>query len=84
MSAKQLLFDAYHNLNKKAAKGVDGESWHSYGQGITDKVKQLHTNIHTGRYKPQPSKRIWLPKPDGRQRPIGIAVVERTKSSNRP
>ncbi len=72
----RLLLDAYNNLNKKAARGVDGESWHSYGQGITDKINYLHTKIHTGRYKPQPSKRIWLPKPDGRQRPIGIAVVE--------
>lgn len=72
----QLLLDAYNNLNKKAAKGVDGESWQSYGEGIGEKVKRLHTKIHTGRYKPQPSKRIWLPKPDGRQRPIGIAVVE--------
>ena len=72
----ELLFDAYNNLNKKAAKGVDGETWQSYGQGLADKIKQLHNLIHTGRYKPKPSKRIWLPKPDGRQRPIGIAVVE--------
>lgn len=72
----QLLSDAYNNLNKKAAKGIDGETWQSYGQGLVEKVKLLHTKIHTGRYKPCPSKRIWLPKPDGRQRPIGIAVVE--------
>lgn len=72
----ELLHHAYENLNKKAARGIDGETWHSYGQGIAGKIKNLHTKIHTGRYKPQPSKRIWLPKPDGRQRPIGIAVVE--------
>lgn len=72
----QLLLDAYNNLNKKAAKGIDSETWQSYGQGIAEKVKLLHTHIHTGRYKPQPSKRIWIPKPDGRQRPIGIAVVQ--------
>jgi len=72
----QLLYDAYNNLNKKAAKGIDSETWHSYGEGIAEKVKLLHANIHTGRYKPQPSKRIWLSKPDGRLRPIGISVVE--------
>ena len=72
----QLLLDAYNNLNRKAVKGIDGETWRSYGEGIADKVNRLHTNIHTGRYQPQPSKRIWLPKPDGRKRPIGIAVVE--------
>ncbi len=72
----ELLKNAYDNLNKKAARGVDGETWQSYGQGLTDKLQNLHVKIHTGRYKPQPSKRIWLLKPDGRQRPIGIAVVE--------
>jgi len=71
-----LLKNAYDNLNKKAARGVDGETWQSYGQGLTGKLQSLHVKIHTGRYKPQPSKRIWLLKPDGRQRPIGIAVVE--------
>lgn len=72
----QLLLDAYCNLNKKAAKGVDGKSWQAYGEGIFGRIKQLHTKIHRGQYKPQASKRIWLPKPDGRQRPIGIAAVE--------
>jgi group II intron reverse transcriptase/maturase len=72
----ELLQNAYDNLNKKAARGIDGETWHSYGQGLADKLQSLHRNIHTGRYKPQPSKRIWLLKSDGRQRPIGIAVVE--------
>lgn len=72
----ELLKNAYDNLNKKAARGVDDETWQSYGQGLTDKLQNLHVKIHTGRYKPQPSKRIWLLKPDGRQRPIGIAVVE--------
>ncbi|MCW8931709.1 MAG: reverse transcriptase domain-containing protein [Gammaproteobacteria bacterium] len=71
-----LLHNAYANLNKKAARGVDSETGQSYGQGLTDKLQSLHVKIHTGRYKPQPSKRIWLLKSDGRQRPIGIAVVE--------
>ncbi len=71
-----LLHDAYYNLNKKAVKGIDEESWYTYGQGLTDKINRLHSLIHMGRYKPQPSKRIWLAKPDGRQRPIGISTVE--------
>ncbi len=72
----QLLLDAYYKLNKKAAKGIDGQSWYAYGEGIVDKINQLHTKIHTGRYKPLASKRVWIPKADGRQRPIGIAAIE--------
>jgi len=71
-----LLKEAYENLNKKAARGIDGLTWHSYGNDLMDKLDRLHSDIHKGRYKPQASKRIWLLKADGRQRPIGIAVVE--------
>lgn len=71
-----LLREAYHKLNRQAAVGVDGVTWQAYGKGLSEKLKQLHERIHTERYRTTPSKRIWIPKPDGHQRPIGIASLE--------
>lgn len=71
-----LLLEAYKKLKRQACPGVDGESWQSYGEGLKDKLQTLHRNIHKGRYHPQPSRRIWLDKPDGSQRPIGVATIE--------
>jgi len=70
------LYQAYQYLNKKSAKGVDGESWKSYGSQIKKRIKSLHSRIHTMKYKPQPVKRIWIPKANGDKRPIGITTVE--------
>ena len=72
----ELLWKAYQRLNRKAAKGVDGESWQSYGQNLACRLKKLHTRLHTNTYKPQPVLRIWLPKPNGERRPIGITAIE--------
>ena len=72
----QSLLQAYHHLNKKSAKGVDGESWVSYGTNILKRIQSLHSRIHTMKYKPQPVKRIWIPKANGDLRPIGITTVE--------
>ena len=71
-----LLRDAYFNLKKKAATGVDEVSWEDYGEDLERKLEELHRKLHTEQYKPQPSKRIWIPKPDGKQRPVGMAAVE--------
>lgn len=70
------LYRAYKQLNKRSAKGVDGESWASYGVGIKARIEDLHSRIHTLRYKPQPVQRIWIPKANGDTRPIGITTVE--------
>ena len=71
-----LLGDAYHALKRKAAPGVDGQTWADYGVGLRERLSDLHERIHGGRYWARPSKRIWIPKPDGRQRPLGMPSLE--------
>ena len=70
------LHSAYRVLNRKAAVGIDGVTWKEYGEGLHERLVTLHDQIHSGRYRARPSKRIWIPKPDGRQRPIGITALE--------
>lgn len=71
-----MLLDAYYALKRNAAAGVDEVTWHEYGEGVEDRITDLHDRVQSGRFRAKPSKRAWLPKPDGRQRPIGIAAVE--------
>jgi RNA-directed DNA polymerase len=71
-----ILEEAYWALKRQAAPGVDGMTWDSYGEQLRDRLQDLHERIHSGRYRAQPSKRAWIPKPDGRQRPLGIAALE--------
>ena len=70
------LHAAYLSLNPKAAAGVDGVTWQEYGEGLDERLITLHGQIHSGRYRARASKRTWIPKSDGRQRPIGIAALE--------
>ena len=71
-----LLRESYDALKRDAAPGVDGVTWRQYGEGLEEKLVPLHERIHRGTYRAQPSKRIYLTKEDGRQRPIGIASLE--------
>lgn len=71
-----LLRKAYGALRREAAAGVDEVSWHQYGEGLEARLADLHERVQSGRYRPKPSKRIYIPKADGRQRPIGIASLE--------
>ena len=71
-----LLRRAYFDLNRNSAAGVDEETWNEYGINLLERINDLHGRIHQERYRPQPSLRVWVPKPDGRQRPIGIAALE--------
>jgi group II intron reverse transcriptase/maturase len=71
-----LLRDSYHSLKKKAAPGVDGVTWREYGEGLEGRISDLHGRIHQGAYRAQPSRRTWIPKNDGRKRPLGIAALE--------
>lgn len=73
---ENLLAEAFFDLKKTAAAGVDEVTWHDYEQGLEAHIEDLHGRIHRGAYRAKPSKRIYLPKPDGRQRPIGIASLE--------
>lgn len=70
------LTEAFFNLKKTAAVGVDGVTWHEYEQNLEANITDLHDRIHRGAYRAQPSRRQWIPKPDGRQRPLGIASLE--------
>ena len=71
-----LLEQAYHWLRRDAAPGVDGMTWAEYGDDLAERIVDLHGRIHRGSYRAQPSRRTFIPKPDGRQRPLGIAALE--------
>jgi retron-type reverse transcriptase len=72
----ELLRSAYGWLRKEASPGVDGVTWDAYGEGLEPRLKDLHDRIHRGAYRAQPSRRVFIAKPDGRQRPPGIAALE--------
>jgi RNA-directed DNA polymerase len=71
-----LLRDSYDSLKRTAAPGVDGMMWQQYGEGLEVRLQDLHDRIHWGAYRAQPSRRTYIPKADGRQRPLGIAALE--------
>ena len=70
------LTEAFFNLKKSAAVGVDGVTWQDYEQNLEANIVDLHDRIHRAAYRALPSRRAWIPKPDGRQRPLGIAALE--------
>jgi len=72
----ELLRDSYRKLNPKAAPGVDDVTWAEYGNGLESRIGDLHDRVHNGRYRAKPSKRAYIPKDNGKQRPIGIAALE--------
>jgi len=67
---------AYFALRPKAAPGVDGVTWHEYGLDLEENLRDLHARVHCGSYRAKPSRRTFIPKPDGRQRALGIAALE--------
>lgn len=71
-----LLRDCFYRLKRQAAPGVDGMRWKEYEQRLEIRLADLHGRIHRGAYRAQPSRRVYIPKPDGRQRPLGIAALE--------
>ena len=71
-----LLRDSFYALQRKAAPGVDGVTWQEYETGLEDRLIDLHGRVHRGAYRAQPSRRVYIPKADGRQRPLGVAAVE--------
>ena len=71
-----LLLDSYYALKRQAAPGVDGVTWQEYETGLASRVTDLHNRVHRGAYRAQPSRRVYIPKADGRQRPLGIAALE--------
>lgn len=71
-----LLRASFRQLKRKASAGVDGVTWGQYEEGLEERLADLHGRIHRGAYRAQPSLRVYIPKPDGRQRPLGIAALE--------
>src|ERR1700676_174610 len=70
------LLLAFYALRRQAAPGVDGVTWQDYEADLERKLDDLHSRIHRGTYRPQPSRRTYIPKADGRQRPLAIAALE--------
>ena len=71
-----LLRDSFYALPRHAAPGVDHLTWEAYETGLEERLADLHRRVHCGSYRAQPSRRVYIPKPDGRQRPLGIAALE--------
>jgi RNA-directed DNA polymerase len=67
---------AYRALRPSAAAGVDGVTWHEYGLNLQGNLVDLHARVHGSAFRAMPVRRVWLPKPDGRLRPLGIAALE--------
>ena len=70
------LRQAYYALKREAAPGVDGETWASYGERLEANLKDLSERLRKGGYRARPVKRVYIPKTDGRLRPIGITALE--------
>src|SRR5579872_3388467 len=71
-----LLRESFYALKRQASPGVDGMRWQEYEIGLEDRLNDLHSRVHRGAYLAQPSRRVYVPKADGRQRPLGIAALE--------
>ena len=70
------LRTAYYALKRKAAAGVDGVTWQDYEADLEPRLEDLHGRIHRGAYRPQPSRRTYIPKADGKLRPLAISALE--------
>lgn len=72
----ELLRTSFFDLKRQAASGIDGETWRDYAVDFERRIDDLHGRIHRGAYRAKPSQRTYIPKPDGRMRPLGIASLE--------
>ena len=70
------VFRVNRTWSRDAAVGVDGMSWREYEEGLLQRVIDLHARLHSGAYRATPSRRVYIPKADGRLRPLGIASLE--------
>ena len=71
-----MLREAYFGLKRDAAPGVDGQTWQSYGQELEANLQDLSARLKRGAYRAKPARRAYIPKPDGRQRPLGVTALE--------
>ena len=71
-----LLRKSYWKLKRNAASGIDGVDWRAYGERLDERLSLLHKRIQLGSYRAQPSRRVYIPKADGSQRPLSILCIE--------
>jgi len=71
-----LLEAAFGDLDRNAAAGADGLTWKEYEANLERNLEDLHARLHRGAYRALPSRRVYIPKPDGRQRPLAVAALE--------
>jgi len=72
----EALRTAYHALKRDAAAGVDGETWEHYGKALEANLQDLAGRLRRGAYRAKPVRRVFIPKADGRQRPLGVPALE--------
>lgn len=70
------LREAYFGLKRDAAPGMDGETWRAYGEHLETNLADLSDRLRRGAYRAKPVRRVLIPKPDGRQRPLGVTTLE--------
>jgi group II intron reverse transcriptase/maturase len=70
------LREAYRAIRPDAAPGIDGVTWRDYGQDLEENLRDLHARVHRGAYRARPTRRAYIPKADGRLRPLGVAALE--------
>src|SRR6266850_972777 len=71
-----MLREAYYGLKRDAAPGVDGETWREYGEELESNLEELSARLRRGAYRARPVRRVYIPKADGRQRPLGVTALE--------
>src|ERR1700688_1867139 len=72
----ELLRESFYALQRKASPGIDGVRWQEYESGLEGRLIDLHSRVHRGVYRAKPSRRVFIPKADGRRRPLGIVALE--------
>jgi len=70
------LREAYLSLKRNAAPGVDGQTWRAYGEAMEENLQNLSDRLKRGAYRAKPVRRVYIPKADGRQRPLGVTTLE--------
>ena len=70
------LCEAFRSLRKNASAGIDGVTYERYGTNVEENIRQLHQRLKEGKYRAQPLRRVYIPKEDGKQRPISIPALE--------
>jgi group II intron reverse transcriptase/maturase len=74
--APEMLEYCYYSVKRAAAAGIDGETWQHYGESLVENLQDLSERLKRGAYRAKPVKRVQIPKPDGRLRPIGLPALE--------